>query len=226
MNERRYIISVNQFADFSNASEASKRRIIKQQKDPNKFMVAWYQLPKARIKKSIENNCDLEPIVKGIEELKQRIPKKPRQVLDRTVSLEALNRYASIKLPDLLKSVPYEIIKKVECKSIFLNGVEIIISPDVIFRIKANGKIYLGAVKVHISKNNVFDNIQSRYISSLINKYLKEVVAKEDEEVLEELCLSIDVFGEKVISVPKNLSKSLAEIEVICANVKSVWNAA
>ena len=189
-------------------------------------MVAWYQLPKAKIRKSIENNCDLEPILKGIEELKLRIPNKPRQVLDRIVSLEALNRYVSIKLPDLLKSVPYEIIKNVESKSIFINDVEIIISPDVIFRIKVNGNTYLGAVKVHISKNNVFDNIQSRYISSLINKYLKEVVAEADEVVLDELCLSIDVFGEKVISVPKNLPKSLTEIEVICEEVKSIWNAA
>ncbi|WP_283636404.1 hypothetical protein [Aquaticitalea lipolytica] len=219
-------LSVNQFADFSKASEASKRRIIRQQKEPNKFLVAWYQLPKAKIRKSIENNCDLEPILKGIEELKLRIPNKPRQVLDRIVSLEALNRYVSIKLPDLLKSVPYEIIKNVESKSIFINDVEIIISPDVIFRIKVNGNTYLGAVKVHISKNNVFDNIQSRYISSLINKYLKEVVAEADEVVLDELCLSIDVFGEKVISVPKNLPKSLTEIEVICEEVKSIWNAA
>ena len=89
-----------------------------------------------------------------------------------------------------------------------------------------NGNTYLGAVKVHISKNNVFDNIQSRYISSLINKYLKEVVAEADEVVLDEPCLSIDVFGEKVISVPKNLPKSLTEIEVICEEVKSIWNAA
>jgi hypothetical protein len=220
------LISVNQFADFSKATESKKRRIIKQQKEPNKFMVSWYQLPKARIKKSIENNCDLMPILNGIEELKERTPKNSRQVLDRAVSLEALNRYVSFKLPDLLKTVPYEIVKTVECKSIYIKGVEIIISPDVIFRLKANGKVYLGAVKVHISKNNVFDNMQSRYVSSLINKYLKDVVAKDEEEVLEELCLSIDVFGEKVISVPKNLYKSLSEIEVICEEVKSFWNVA
>jgi hypothetical protein len=222
----RYIISLNPFAEFTKGTEASKKRIIRQQKEPNKFLVSWYQLPKARIRKSIENHCDLEPIFKGIEDLKFRKPEKPRQVLDRSVSLEALNRYVTIKLPDLLKTVPYEIIKKVESKSIFINGVEIIVSPDVIFKIIVNGKTYVGAVKVHISKRNVFDNNQSRYISSLIYKYLKEVVIKGDEEVLEELCLSIDVFGENVISVPKNLAKTLSEIEVICEEVKTIWNAA
>lgn len=222
----RYIISLNQFADFSKATIASKRRIIRNQQNPNKFLVSWYQLPKARIKKSIENQGDLEPILNGIAELKLRNPEKQRQVMDRIVSIEALNRYVNIKLPDLLKTVPYEIIRKVESKSIILNGVEIIISPDVIFRVKIDGKNYLGAVKVHISKNNVFDNFQSRYISSLIHMYLKEVVAKDNEDVLEELCLSIDVFGERIISVPKNLPKSISEIEVICEEVKSIWNAA
>ena len=223
---KEILISVNQFADFSKATEAKKRRIIKQQKEPNKFMVAWYQLPKARIKKSIENNCDLEPILNGIEELKNRIPKSSRQENDRMVSLEAFKRFINIKLPSLLKDVPHERIKKVDSKTVNINGVEVIISPDVIFRLKLNNKTYVGAVKVHISKNNIFDNDQSRFISSLIYKYLNEVVINEGEEVLKELCLSIDVFGEKVISVPKNLPKTLENIKTICEEVKSYWDAA
>lgn len=225
MNER-YIISINQLAAFSKATEAGKRRIIKQQKQPNKFLVAWYQLPKARIRKAIANNCDLEPILKGIEELKLRKPEKPRQVLDREVSLEALKRFVKIKLPSLLKNVPHEVIKKVETKSIIINGVEIIISPNVIYKLKLDGKTYVGAVKVHISKSNVFDNKQSRYISSLVYRYLKEVVIGEGEEVIEELCLSIDVFGERVIQTPNNLPKAITDIEILCEEVKSIWNVA
>ncbi|MEP3838382.1 MAG: hypothetical protein ABJM36_12080 [Algibacter sp.] len=222
----RILISVNQLADFSKGTEATKRRIIRQQKAPNKFMMAWYQLPKARIKKSIENNCDLEPVFNGIKELKLRKPEKPRQITDRQVSLEALKRFINIKLPKLLKDVPHDIIKKVPSKSIIIKGVEIIISPDVIYKLKINEKVYIGAVKIHISKNNVFNNQQSRYISSLVYKYLKEVVAEKDEEILEELCLSIDVFGEQVISTPNNFSKSLVEIENICEEVKNIWNVA
>ncbi len=220
------VISINQLADFSKATDLKKQRIIKQQKEPREFLVAWYQLPKARIKKSIANNCDLAPVINGLEELKARKPMKQRQVVDRMVSLEALNRFMRIKLPSLLKSAPQEIITKVSSKSIMLNGVEIIISPDVIFKLKIDGITYLGAVKVHISKNNVFDNKQSRYISSLINKYLTEVVAGENEKVLQELCLSIEVFGEKVISVPKNLPKAISDIEVICEEIKLIWNEA
>ncbi|WP_299271860.1 hypothetical protein [uncultured Psychroserpens sp.] len=224
--ERNYVISINQLADFSRATDAKKRRIIKQQKVPNKFLVAWYQLAKSRIKKTIANNGDLKPILDGIEELKAKKPEKQRQIIDRMVSLDALKRFINIKLPKLLKEIPHEVIKKPKSKSIIINGVEVIISPDVIFKLKIEGKTYIGAVKVHISKNNVFDNQQSRYISSLIYKYLNEVVAKEDEEVMKDLCLSIDVFGEKVITVPKNLKKAIADIEVICEEVKAIWNVA
>ncbi|WP_055436035.1 hypothetical protein [Lacinutrix algicola] len=214
--KNNYVISINQLAAFSKATESGKKRIIKQQKQPNKFLVSWYQLSKARIKKSIANNCDLEPVFKGIEELKLRRPEKPRQISDKQVSLEALRRFVNIKLPKLLKDIPHDLIKKVPSKSIKISGVEIIISPDVIYKLKINGKVYIGAVKIHISKNNIFDNQQSRCISGLIYKYLKEVVALEGEEVLEELCLSIDVFGDKAISTPYNLPKVLNDIELIC----------
>ncbi|MCF7559356.1 hypothetical protein L3X39_01805 [Sabulilitoribacter multivorans] len=198
--KNNYVISINQLAAFSKATEAGKKRIIRQQKEPNKFLVAWYQFPKARIRKAIANNCDLEPVLKGIEELKLRKPEKPRQVLDREVSLEAMRRFINIKLPKLLKDVPHEIVKKVNTKSVIVNGVEIIVSPDVIYKLNIDGNTFIGAVKVHISKSNIFDNKQSRYISSLVYKYLKEVVIKENEEVLEELCLSIDVYSVKKLS--------------------------
>jgi len=228
INKRKgnYVISINQLADFSIATDKGKRRIIRQQKNPNKFLVSWYQLSKSRIRKTLENNCDLTPVFDGIEELVNRKPTKPRQILDRQVSIQALKRFVNIKLPKLLKNIPYQVIKKVETKSIIYKGVEIIISPEVIFKLKIDGKEYLGAVKIHISKNNVFDNNQSRYISSLLYKYLDEVVAKNGEKVMPELCLSIDVFGEKIISVPKNVEKKLEDIEVLCEEVKSLWQVA
>lgn len=223
---KEYLLSVNQLADFSKGTEATKKRIIRQQKTPNTFRVAYYQLAKARMKKCIEKHGDLAPIFKGIDELTSRKLDKPRQIIDRTVSLEAMRRFINLKLPDLLYNVNHTIVKHAKSKSIVINGVEIIISPDIIVKIEIDGKKYVGAVKVHISKNNIFDNDQSKYISSLLFKYLKEVVASHDEEVLEELCLSIDVFGEKITHAPLNLSKSLSEIEVICEEIKSMWYAA
>ena len=219
-------ISVNQLADFVYATESKKMRIVRQQKEPNQLKIAWYQLAKARMKKAIQKNGDLSPILDGLKELKNRKITKQRQIQDRQVSIEAMEKFIRIKLPVILKEFDYEVLKKPKINSLVINGVEVIVAPDVIVRIKVNNQYYLGAVKIHVSKNNIFDRKQSKYISSLIYKYLNDIVASGDELVMKELCLSIDVFGERVIKSPKNISKSIRDIEVICSEVKSFWDAA
>lgn len=219
-------ISLNQLADFSKGSDAKKRRIINQQKTPNTFMMSYYQLAKARIKKSIANNGDIQPVLDGIEELKKRSLTKPRQISDKIVSLEALQRFISFQIPSILKNYNYNILKKVESKSIFIKGVEVIISPDLIIEIEIEGKKYLGAVKTHISKGNKFDQKQQLYVASALHKYLETEIAKKGELVLPELCLSIDVFGDGIISSPKDISSKIRDIEVMCEEIKTMWEAA
>jgi hypothetical protein len=221
-----YKISINQLADFSTATESRKKSILKQQKKPNPFLIPWYQLAKSKMKKSIVAKGDLEPIDLGIEELNSRKPKSNRQVIDRQVSIEALRLFKEVQLPQMLKDFPYEIVKKGKIKSIYINGVEVIISPDVIYRVRINGQKFLGGVKLHVAKGNIFDNKQLRYISTLIYQYLNEIIAEDDEEVLKELCLSFDIFGQRVISAPHNIHNCLYDIREYCDEIKTLWNVA
>ncbi|MBX9782775.1 MAG: hypothetical protein K2X48_05690 [Chitinophagaceae bacterium] len=57
----KYFISTNQLAEYSQATEASKKRIIKQQKVPNKLLIPWYQKAKGAIKKFFSNTSDYAP---------------------------------------------------------------------------------------------------------------------------------------------------------------------
>lgn len=219
-----YRISVNQMANFQKGSDAKKRSIIKQQKNPNKFRMAYYQLPKARIRKTLEKRGDLEPILNGISELKARMPIKKRQINDRLVSLEALHRFLLFKLPAILKNTDYSLVKKPVTKSVFFDDVEIIVSPDVIVRYNINSQIYLGAMKIHISKGNKFDNTQQKSVASTLYKYLKDEIAMDNEVVDPRLCLSIDIFGEGIVSAPTNLTKYLGSIFNLCIEVKKLWH--
>lgn len=220
----RYQISINQMADFQKSSDAKKKSIIRQQKDPNPFKIAYYQLAKARIKKCFERNGDLEPILLGIDELKKRTLTKPRQINDRKVSLEAMQRFISLKLPTILNSQKYEIVKKPPFKSVILNGVEIIISPDVLIRMKVDGQVYLGALKIHIAKSNIFDYNQQKAVAVAIYKYLKDVIAQKGEIVNPNLCFSLDVFGRGVVSAPSNTNRIIKEILLSCGEIKALWN--
>lgn len=219
-------ISLNQLADFSQSTLAKKKSIIKQQKTPNSFKIAYYQLAKARIKKVIANKGDIQPVLDGIEELKSKTLTKPRQINDRIVSLDALQRFVSFQIPSLLKNYEYIVLKNIESKSIVIRGVEVIVSPDLIIEIEIDDKKYLGALKTHISKGNKFDRKQQTYVASTLHKYLESEVAKNGEVVLPELCISIDIFGEGIVTSPINITEKIKDIEVMCEEIRKMWDAA
>lgn len=209
-----------------NASDAKKKSIINQQKTPNEFKISYYQLAKARIKKSMASSGDLDPILNGIEQLKGKKPEKKRQISDRVVSIEALQRFVNLKIPGLLKKYNYQVIKDIKIKSTFFNGVEIVVSPDLIIEIDIDGHKYYGGFKIHISKGNVFDSKQQTYVATAIHKYLSEIFKESGGTVLAELCLSIDVFSDRIVSSPEDITQKVKDIEVTCEEVKKIWNAA
>lgn len=222
----KYFISINQFVDFSKGTDSKKKRIIRQQKEPNKFMVSLYQTSRASIKKSISNNGDIKPIIDGLERLKGKTPIKPRQILNKTVSIEAIQRYMKITIPKILKNHKIDIIKKPEIRSIIIEGVEILVSPDVIFTMIYNGEKYIGAVKIHISKRNVFKLQDSKTVSFLIEEYLKSIQDKYKAKTLSELCFSLDVFDGTMITAPENKEFFLEKIKEIAEEVKFLWRVA
>jgi hypothetical protein len=217
-----YFLSINQLAYFSRATDSGKKRIIKEQLSPNPVKVFWYQLPKARMKKCLTSNGDLQPIYDGINILMNKKPIKKRQNDDRLASIEALQRFVQLKLPTVMKSINYTIIKP-DSTSLTIADVEIIVAPDLVVKGILNGKTVIGGIKFHISKNKPFDYNQSVYVASIIHQYLKTHIAKEGEFVLPELCFSLDVFGDRIVPAPANTKKILSEVEETCISVKKAW---
>lgn len=218
---KNYLISLNQFADFTKATERGKMRIIKQQQNPNPFRIPWYQTTKAGIRRSIHRNGDITPILDALDKLNNKNPKNNRQLTDKNVSIEALHRYIKLKLPDIFRNYQYEIIKP-EIKCTFIAGVEIKIAPDAVVRFEINGKKYIGAIKIHISKNSPFDYMQSLKIATVLYKYLSEI--KDGDDIIEpKLCFSLDVFGERIVAAPVKIEEALLYVEKDCEEVKTIW---
>ena len=218
-----YQISINQLAEFNDATDYTKRKIIERQLDPDPLRISWYQLPKARIKKSIELKGDLNPVYDGISTLMNRNPIKERQKIDKRVSLEALERFVKMKLPSILDEVDYEVIKP-KIKSTYIKGVEVIIAPEVIVKGNLNGNPIYGAVKIHISKNKPFDLQKSRLVASAMVTYLKNEIAEKDSEVIPEMCFSLDVFSGRIISVTDDDYPIYSRVDEICDEVKRLWS--
>jgi hypothetical protein len=69
-----------------------------------------------------------------------------------------MTRFLGFKIPSVFRNHSLEIIKEKDIKSTFINNVEVTVSSDIIFMIEHNNKKYLGAVKLHLSSRNIFDN--------------------------------------------------------------------
>lgn len=219
-------ISINPLAEFAFATEAKRKSIIRNQKEPNIHMIPWYQLAKSRIRLAIAKKGDLQPILAGIEELKNRKPIKVRQINDRNVSIEALERFLEMKLPKVLKDIDYEVIKKpkkTDIPPLLVKGVEVIVSPDVIIKTTINGQSYLGAVKIHVAKTKTFDNNQLKHIASATYMYLENAFSGEEIMIHPDLCLAYDIFGGRIVHAPHDIIKGIKELEKICQEVKEVW---
>lgn len=213
-------ISLNQLAAFSNSTDAVKNSILKQQLKPNELKMSWYQLPKARIKKSITQKGDLKPIHEAIKILKARKPEGKHQIDDRKVSIEALENYLKIRLPKTLKANDL-IIKQPQQKVFQIQGVDIIVAPEIFFELNSDGKTFRGAIKIHISKNKPFDLTQSRYVASCIYFYLKRIHPKD--HVAPDLCLCLDIFSGRFTAAPVKVEEMLAKIELLCTEINSLW---
>lgn len=224
---KEYKISVNQLADFTRGSEAKKRSIIRQQKNPAKIIVARYGLAKARCRKFIALRGDISPVLLGIEQLKAKKTETDWQVNDKKVSLEAMERVIKLKLPNLLQDLDsYEILPKFPFNYFIFSGVNIIVSPDLIVKGTIGGKTYIGAVKIHVSKSTPFAADESKYVGTCIYNYLSSFVKDEDIIVLPELCLCIDVFADSIISAPKNIDYVNSKLGEYCLEIIKIWDAA
>jgi hypothetical protein len=218
----QYHISVNQFAEFSKATPARKASIVKQQIEINKFLIPWYQLAKGRIKKYFYDTRDIAPILSGIETLKTKQITKKRQILDRKVSIEALERVVKLQIPELLKSINYTIVKSEE-KSVYVEEVSINVSPEIIIKAELNGKICYGGLKIHVSKGKLFDQTQSSYVSLLLKKFIEKHVAGEEEVVIPELCFCLDVFSDRLTPAPVDQLPYSEDIKAFCKELKKIW---
>lgn len=218
-------ISINQFAEYSNVVEETRKlKIIRQQKKPNPFLIPWYQLAKSCIRKSLKKGGDLSPIFEGLDILLGKTALNKRQQDDRSVSIDALERFTRLKLPSFILENKLEILK-LDSKSIEIKGLDISMSPDFVFRMTpSNGDPIIGAMKIHICKSKPFSLQTAELASSVLCKFLKSIFTTV--RIDPKYCFTIDVFGDRIVSAPYNLKVYNGIIDELCEEIVKYWDVA
>jgi len=220
-------ISINQLADFIKATENKKLRIIKEQKKANTFKIAYYQLAKGSIKKTLANQGVRDHVNRAMDILIKKKPEKKRQISDRIVSLEALQRFTSYRVPRILSLPGITFLNQKDYNNrMTIEDVNIIVAPDLIYTVCIDGKEILGGIKLHVSKSGAFDLQQQQFIASGIFQYLKTNVAQADQSVDPEWCISLDIFGNGYVPVSLSNADLILRDPDIYKEIKLLWNAA
>jgi len=219
--EPKYSITLNQFAQFIDATESVQQRIVNGQKNPPEESFFWYQSTKAAIRKSIAINNE-KPIYESIRRLKATVAIGKHKETNRILSITGLEKYLQISLPLYFRQFD-KIIIKPKKKHLDYNGIRIKITPDVVFKGNFQGKNFIGAVKLNINKTKPFNKLRRRVVSSILYKYLQKHVAEGNEIVDPQLCLCIDVFDQTFMAATKIYSAPNLEIIKGCEGIMNTW---
>lgn len=215
-------ISFNSLIEYIDATDARKRAIIKQQKDPKPFPM-YYNTAKATCRDYFINGFDRKVIHDAISRLQHR--KKTTDSdwskRDSVNSIKALREFLSIEFPfDDLKCKFY----RGNIKAYSINGVIVSVSPDLILEWTSSGEKHVGAIKFYI-KQTPLEYEQGRTAASL----LADFMSSESDSICKiehEYCLVVDVFNSRCFYSPEDISHYMGIVENACTEITKNWSAA
>lgn len=215
-------ISINPFAEYFQATDKRKQKILSEQMDPDPVRIPYYQQARGAMSKYIITQ-DVKDLENAEKKIKAKIPEKNWQQHDRTNSIASLDKFRSILLPALMTENK---LKQVRTKNKYLHvyGVAIKISPNAIYTAEINGQIHIGACKIHISKGKIFSVKQSKLVATIIYQFISDRVAEEDWFVDPAMCLCIDPFAGTTISANQQVGFHMREVKELCNDLPKIWN--
>jgi hypothetical protein len=217
-------ISVNKLGEFLTASAKRQRRILQQLKYPkaSRYGATAYQETREAIKRYFLNDFNFKTIEDVIDDLENKIASSDwnQDMIDS--SIEALELIADSDHSSLSDFIfePYNGSNP----RMNIEGVEVSVYPDLVIRSKGKGNNFVGALKIHITKNFKLDIEGSKYIAAIIYAFVEKDIMGKSETVKQKLCVSYDVFSDTFVECPVSVKRRWEDIEAGCKNIVAIWD--
>ncbi len=211
-------ISINPLAEYVGASERRKRAILRQQKYPSDFIVARYRTARAAFSNYFKDGYDQNILIRAIERLQGKKPTSDWSRNDTVNSIEALRRFLSIEIP--FKSLKCR-FSKPDIKEYNINGVSVIVAPDLLLEWEVEGQKYVGAIKFYIKKKDLTLQ-QGRLSASLLADFMRRTNS-EETTVSKRHCVCVDVMNQRIFAAPGNIIEDMNSISDACYEINTLW---
>ena len=215
-------ISINPLSEYVTASERRRRTIIRQQRNPSGFIVPRYRTARTAFSKYFIAGYDKSILLEAIVRLQTREQKSDWTKNDTANSILALKHFLAIKFP--FKGLKCRFSKPTS-KSYAINGVEVIVSPDLILEWEEEDHKYIGAIKFIVKKSGRKTDLayqQGRIAASLLADFVSRVTS-DDVVVSKPHCMCIDVMNERLFPAPETSKDDMVLVSDACDEIRVHW---
>jgi hypothetical protein len=216
-------ISANKLAEYLSSSSSTRRKkIISDAKYPVKFISILYKDARNGIKSYLSDGRDISAVQDEIYRLRNRKPSNDNQKRDAINSIAALELLLKTKLSKLDGLTISDYDEK--SKLLPIVGVGVSVDPDLVVKKKTESGLFIGALKLHIIKNNKLQKEGQKIVAMLLHKYTEDHIAATGEVAKNSLCLSYDVFSRNLECCPNSYVRGWAQIEDACEEIAARWD--
>lgn len=216
-------LSINKLGEYLTTAKASRReRILRDSKYPPTFQVIRYEPARMIIQRFL---CGKIPTSAALaQEIKDYGSAKTKDEFEARMqksNLEALNLFAAM-VPSLdLGGANVTLAPHTAPKAEF-SGVAISIRPELhLTKGGGNEPTRRGAIKINLSKTGVHSKEAAEYVGALLRTYIEQ--GCDAGECDHEMCLTLDVFGGKLVKSPKATVQRLKDVEAGCGEIARQW---
>lgn len=219
-------ISVNKLAESIVSKAAKKRKILKDRKypDPDFNMGAYHREAEEAIQRYISLGAmDTNPLDNALNILNQKAPEKIGTIRRINSNAGSIERFLEM-LDDIdLKGGDPEMASS-SSQKLKIHNVIVSVRPEIILRgTGPKGVACVGAIKLHMSSSDNFNEEAAGYVSALLQEYTSQILLADGEIVNPSYCQVIDVGNGKVFPGVKATAQRMKDIEAECQNIFGLW---
>lgn len=215
MANKKPRISINQLAEYCEASSSRRKKIVQNAKDPKPYMVTWYSEARKAIKDFFIAEDD-RVLSEAIDHIGDLPNESDFQTSNNALSIEALEIMLDCEFTKLAEFSFKEFDQ--DNTLIEIAGVDISVNPDLIL----TKDDQVGALKIHIKKDGLSTESLKR-VAVVLHQYVKDYVAGDDQTANSKMCFSFDVFSEQIVCSPSSFKRRMQEIEDACSEIALWW---
>lgn len=209
-------ISINKLGEYMVSRPGRRRTIVKDQKNPSSFIVAYYSSAEDIMCECIIDKRDHIFLESKIQELYGKTPSSDWDSTRKDVCIEALNYFIEViddlELPDFDKEKAPK-----DQEKITISNVDISVRPEVL--LKKDNQV-IGAIKFVINKNKRPDSDEINFIGAVLHHYMRKI---HSEALKAKNCFIVDVFAGEVFNAPKSFKQRLDDVDAACSEIADAW---